>query len=386
MNFHPHHPVDINLARKILTNSCNGFLIPDSTGEFDFIIPTYDAILLSMYTNAFFGCDDASYIGFSKEFLAHPEPYYRERVGEININPLYMNQFPIFSSPLQKYIDILFPNSPIKYLILADSSNFYGDLRRLLEDILSKCEKSGIPIQQCLIWPSVERTYNRQAQYGYAEDFWEYIAAIELRKRGLMISKFNRGGDLSAFMLPKLFEKLVNSKLMNGGIFIQELEMGRDQHQSHSTKDGFDNNFTKNTNQIFCIEAESTQHNACFNRDHGTNQVKKYIRDSKGFYSGGFVSGPFIEEDNFAESNIGYITCTEEGNVKCSLPNFLPREANEDSCDYVTQYIKNTILTKMTFEERCSLIGISPHNVSLKEYFEKILHYPLDLVIERIKS
>ena len=382
MDLNPHCPIDIDLAWEILANSCKDFLIPYSSGIFDFIIPTYDAILLSLYTGAFFGYDENSSVNLSLDYFEHPEAVYKKRMGEIGLHPLDYNHIPMFSSSLGKYATALFSDVPKRYLILADSSRYQGNDESLLKDIKTQCKDNDISIHHCIIWPSVARKYNKGFTYGYTESFWEYITAIELRKQGMIVSKFHRGGDLSAFIIPSLLDKIFESKLMDSGFFIEELEMVDYSYQKGSLKNQRYNNYITNGDHIFCVEAESTKFNACLNNKHGAYQVRKYINSSEGFYSGGIVSGPFIEECHFYKGgNIGYVTCNDNGEVICSLPESLNRCINDDASEYVEKYMKATLLKNFSFEERCNIIGISSDKISLKAYFDGMINCSFDEVI-----
>ena len=78
--------------------------------------------------------------------------------------------------------------------------------------------------------------------------------------------------------------------------------------------------FDPNQN-IYCIEAEPTLNRACNNNEHGLKQVQQYINGSKGFYSAGFVVGPFIGPKDFPNiGTIGYISCNENGEIVFKPP------------------------------------------------------------------
>jgi len=378
--------IDIETTKKLLLNVCD-FLEKDKSGIADFVIKNgKEAILLSMYTDAFFLLNEK----FRLKFF----PISNLLNGglltpTIAISPYYESTYInfLFPEPLFRYFNI-FPelNKP-KYLFMVNlekyvtPSDYYRSIpfyelhaKEIFKDVLRKIENTDISPIDCLVWVS---TYNGT----YGEDLWEYIAGVVLRKRGYFITKYSIGGlaDIFAYYIPEYSEKLINSGLINGGIFLEELEM----------LPLFDNN-TNNSNievkkriELIEIEAESSDYRTTeYSEKSGVGQVLKYISH----YTSAFVAGPFRKEIDIGEEErekVGLISCDQDGGlVFCEPKGYL--NPLDTKVRLVENLIKYVLLTNLEFKERYELLWGETRD--LNDYLTSISSLEIDKIIKKIKE
>lgn len=376
------HETAVELLRKI----CN-FLTHDHSGIADFkILDGREAILISMYTGAFFIQDLNHKVKFRTASQVTESlmlvPFENNNSGVI---------IPILSRSLSEYLeffpDILGP----KYFFMVDMSKYYPPsyfkanttiyskyyyasiMERLSKEILENVTKAGLQPSDCLVWPS-------GADGVYGEDFWCYVAGVVLRDKGYFISDYNLGGgDLSAYFIPEYITTLQSSGLMNKGCFIEELEMLR-------LKDKSPEKIQMKNYETILIEAESTElRTKSGGEGAGIGQVENYLLNTG--YNKAFVAGPYCSEDNVKYHDmVGLISCDEEGNL-IFVEKEPFREANPNDIRLIKEVIKCSLLKNLNIEhwfKLCqTILGHKPE--SLSEYFSALLKADLETVVKEIK-
>jgi len=386
--------IDIETAKKVLQKTCK-FLESDNSGIADFKISNgKEAIILSLYSEAFFILNEKCKFKFRPVADAfHPrEPLTLIPTEKETWAPSEI--ISILALPLSSYFKF-FPdlNKP-KYLFMIDATNYakrkydysgkpyYED--RIIDDVLEKARANNINPTDCLIWIS-----NPDGTYG--EDFWEYVSGIVLRDKGYFITRYTLGGgDLSAYYIPDYRTKLIKEGFITNGAFIEELEM-----IGIPTKTTSAIGATRTDYESIVIEAESSDSRT---RQHsgknGVGQVINYLLDWKVGYTNAFVSGPFTAPEDIHCGNekcmckfVGLISCKDNGELVFSEPSKKYREQeqlDEKKIEIIKKVIKNSLLRNLSYEERCELIGTSP--INLAEYFEKILTLDIEVIISKLKE
>lgn len=375
--------IDIETAKKLLKNVCE-FLEVDKEGVSDFKIKNgKEAVLLSLYTGAFFILNEK----YKFKFRPIADAFHARE--PLTLIPSQEEVWPsseivpIFAKPFSYYFKF-FPNlnSP-KYLFMVDGSKYrsasgYFHPERIIEDMNSKIKESGLNPTDCLIWCS-----DGDGKYG--EEFWEYIAGIVLRDRGYFVTCYSLGGgDLYAYYVPEYLEKLIKRKFIDKGCFIEELEMFSIKNAAKT----FSNLMTiKNKFECVVIEAESSEMRTRSTAENaGVGQVIKYLLDYEAGYTHGFVAGPFTKVDDIGgeyRNIVGLISCNENGELIFNEPGPY-REPSEKIVEIIKNVIKCSLLRNLSFKERCDIIGVEYRNI--KDYFEKILSLDIDTILDKIEE
>jgi len=383
--------IDFETARKLLVNTCD-FIKEDESGIADFqITDGREAVLLTIYTNAFFLLNENykfSFRGVERVFYARepisivPQQY---EGGESEI-------IPIFAVPLSKYLHCFTKLDDPKYLFLVNGTkyatrkySYYGDYyyeldkQRIIKEILQKIKESGVSPSDCVVWIS-----NPDGTFG--EDIWEYVSGIILRKNGYFVTYYGFGGDLSAYYIPEYIQELTRRKLADRGMFLEELEMIKRRNGGIPVS-------SEENYEFVVIEAESSDQRV---RTHSANSgvgqiINKYLTFTN-IYTRGIVSGPFVtsyqdiicNDKSCACRSVGLISCDENGK-----PVFLPpeerfKEPSEREKEIIRNVIKGCLLRNLTFDERCELLGIKPTDI--KDYFEKILTLEIGTILDKIEE
>jgi len=380
--------IDIETAKKLLKKVCN-FLEIDESGVADFKITNgKEAVLMSLYSGAFF------ILNGKYKFKFRPVADAFHAREPLTLIPSQKDVWsssevvPIFVEPLSTYFKFFPDLVRPKYLFMVNAMNYskkkYDNSGRpyyelyttdgIIKDILEKIRANNICPTDCLIWIS-----NADGTYG--EDFWEYVSGVVLRERGYFVTCYTLGGgDLYAYYIPDYIEKLVENNFLSKGAFIEELEM---LGISNETKSTF--TMSKTKYESIVIEAESSEMRTRSNSPNaGVGQALKYLSDWKAGYTGAFVTGPFTKvTDIYEKDKVGLISCDEDGNLIFSEPSTY-KEPSEEKIEIIKNVIKCSLLRNLSFEERCKLIGISPTN--LNEYFDKILSLDIDKILEKIRE
>jgi len=378
--------IDHETAIKLLRKICN-FLTYDDSGAADFkILDGKEALLISMYTGAFFIQD----LNHKVEFRTAPHTIEPPMLVPFN-NDDSGGMIPILSHPLSEYFeffpDILGP----KYFFMVNMSKYYPPsyfkatttihskyyhasiMERVIKEPLEKATRAGLQPSNCLVWPS-----GTDGVYG--EDFWCYVAGVVLRDKGYFISRYNLGGgDLSAYFIPECLATFQKRGLISNGCFIEELEM-------LMQKDKLPEKLQMKNYETVLLEAESTElRTKSGGEGTGIGQVEKYLLNTN--YNKAFVAGPYCNEDTVKYNDkVGLISCDEEGNL-IFVEKEPFREANPNDIRLIKELIKCSLLKNLNIERRFKLcqtiLGHKPE--SLSEYFNALLKVDLEIVVEEIK-
>ncbi|MFC1977408.1 hypothetical protein ACFLWS_03985 [Chloroflexota bacterium] len=374
---------DMDTAKKLLDSLCP-FLEHDPTGRADFkITDGVEAALLSAYTKAnypgaYFIANEKYHLHFCPSEFTRSEPVCLERFTDdgppTKVVPILANGL---SSYFAKFPALYSP----KYLMMVDGSlycskkgKFYPQLAQ--KDIYEKLMASDANVSDYLIWVS-------GPDGNYAEDLWEYISALVLRDKGYLVSyNMPGGGDLCAYSIPDIMAELRNRGLINGGVFLEQLEL------LPSTAGGTPARSSPGYYEIVCIEAESTDYRTGRrHKNSGVLQVEGYMQ-GKSSYTHAFVAGPYTAEldleplDNkdFAKF-VGLISCDEHGE-SVFVKKEAYREASEESTNRVRAIVKLALAKNLTFEKRCQLLKQYPSNPF--EYRYGMLNLDMELLLDTI--
>ncbi|RLE69577.1 MAG: hypothetical protein DRJ34_00460 [Thermoprotei archaeon] len=382
--------IDVDTAKKVLKNSCD-FLKEDEIADFK-IINGKEAILLSIYTGAFFLINEKYKFGF-RPTLGAWSPKESLCIMPIQEEIWTISEIiPIFGLSLSFYFQFFPTLSKPKYLFIINareysrrkydySGRFYYELRdgsKIIKDVLNKIKLNNINPQDCLVWIS-----NPNGTFG--EDFWKYVSGVILREKGYFITYYGMG-DLSAYYIPEYLKEMVDRGFLKRGAFIEELEM-----LEKTTPKYFKS--IKSNYESIVIEAESSDIRVrSHSKKAGVGQIiEKYL----GYESGnnyGIVTGPFCttytdihcQNDKCLCKSIGLISCDENGN-----PIFLePKRENvvqlERKIEIIKTLIKCSLLRNLSFKERCELMETRPTN--LIDYLEKILSIDIATILDKIEE
>jgi hypothetical protein len=394
--------IDIETAKKLLKNVCD-FLEIDKSGIADFkITDGKEAVLMSLYTEAFFILNER----YKFKFRPVADAFHSRE--PLTLIPSQKETWsssevvPIFAPSLSSYFKFFQDLNKLKFLLMVDGSKYrsskgYFYPERIIEDMANKIKESGLNPTDCLIWHS-----DKDSTYG--EDFWEYISGIVLRNKGYFVTYYTLGGgrlyayyihrsswrnsktlpsgaDLYAYYIPDYIERLMKRRLLNKGAFIEELEMLEFLNIASSPK----LHLTKTNFESVVIEAESSEmRTRSTSSNSGVGQTLKYLSDPSAGYTHGFVTGPFTKVTDICEKyreKIGLISCDEDGNLIFAEPEAY-QKPQEEKIETIKNVIKCSLLRNLSFEERCKLIGIQPTN--LKNYFEKILSLDIDVILDTL--
>jgi len=376
--------IKIDVAKKLLCEVCD-FIESDSSGIADFLIRDWkEAALLTAYTEAYFFYNDVYKIKFRAVDTSFPReslifvPYSRATYTETEV-------IPIFSSPINKYFRFLPDLNEPKYLFMVDGSKYlsskgYFHPERISEDIARRISELGVKPTNCIIWSSDGR-----GEYG--EDFWQYISGIVLRNEGYLVTYYGfTTADIYAYGLPDYLSELRSRGLLNRGVFIEELEilprLSGVKPPSYAEE------------EMLVVEAESSD---ILTKSHGENagvgQLKRYLADWEAGYTGGIVSGPYVTKSDLMCSDekcvcrsIGLISCDEDGRLIWVRPKYQKpsSETSLKNLKIVKDLVKCALLRNLEFEQRLRLLGISPKDLSLKKYFDRVLSLDINSIVEQL--
>jgi hypothetical protein len=368
--------LDLETAKKVLKNF--DIFREDPSGKADFLISSKDAIILSIYTNAFFLYNERFGIKFNPmvgglsyqehlQLKPHEADIYR--TNEV---------IPILSFPISKYLELFPAFGEQKYLFLVEphaSKSGWINTEYSIQELMKRIKDNGLNPLDCIVWFS-------GLEQSYGEDFWEYVAGLTLREQGHFVGYYTiGGGDVYAYYIPEYLKQFIEKGLLTKGAFLEELQL-------------FPLNQTKSKNFEFreivdtaCIEAESTENRT---RSHaqgsGIGQLMKYIYSSS-FYTKGFVTGPFCKKEEFDKEDVGLVSCDENGNIVFKESKHF-WDAKPQHIDAIKTLIKSALLFNLSTEERFDLVSeiigqkIKPQ---LHEYFESIPKADIGTIIEKLK-
>lgn len=310
-------------------------------------------------------------------------PNEDERLSLSTHTDEFRGMMPMLSSALADYLK-LFPDLETpKHLFMIDASKFdyfkvrasdyeyyLGARKRLLGHVLAKVKAAD-----CLLWLS-------DSDGTYGEAFWEYLSGVVLREKGYLVTFYGlKGGDIFAYNVPEYLEKLRDANFLKKGAFAEELEMLRPQPSGESLTQG-------DRPELMCIEAESSEmRTRSLSDKEGVGQLRKYLREEER-YTHGFVTGPFTKPADIDRDWVGLISCDEDGRLifQKGTPY---RQPSDETSGVVKNIIKATLLRNLTFEERCTLVGLTVTNVhgaSLNEFVEKIENIDIDIILDCLKG
>ncbi len=382
--------IDVETAGRVLKNACS-FLERDDVADFR-ITDGREAVYLSMYSPAFYLLDGDYRFRF-KPILDGDGTREPLCVVSLSSEMISTPEIPIFGIPVLYYLSFFPQLLESKRLFLINRSYYERRQNRalsyILDDVFERIAKAGLSPTDCLVWIS-----NSKGEFG--EEFWDYIAGIILREKGYFVTRYagaQQGhgqaaiygwGDLSAYYIPDFLDALMERGFLSRGAFIEELEMLKKRsRRGRPPKLEYESAIVESESSDAAVRLHS--------RGAGVGQIiHKYLSYESG-YRCGFVSGPFVK--NYREIHcqdekcrckaIGLISCDENGNII-----YLPPKTHQLypplKIESIKSVIKSSLLRNLSFKERCRLIGTSP--ADLKDYFEKILSLPVDVILDEIEK
>jgi len=380
---------DTEDCKRVLLKNCE-YVAEGEKGFSDFIFTDpVEAVLFSMYTDAFFLLDEDLKLKFLE-----PKPdlevvhYMASRESES-----YRSLLPVFQQPLSMYlrnfcVDLL---SGPKHLLFVDLSvehsrevwsktDYYEKYWRVGKrlktwKVFKKIDEHGFKPIDLMIYPTV----------GIGEDFYEYFAGVMLRKKGYLVSKLGLGityaSDMYAYYLPSMQDAL--SELSINGAFLPELGL-----LTFNRKRQFGTPRYR-TGIAAVIEAEPTPGRTRAGRDarqlkgNGFGQARSHLRASNGAYNMAFAVGPFCTASD-APSDIGLISFDESGNLV-----FVEREPEILSSDCVSAYetlIKGSVLLNIPWDERLRMLGLEKSFRGCYTYYDSVKSLNILELIQQIKQ
>jgi len=191
------------------------------------------------------------------------------------------------------------------------------------------------------------------------ESIMTYIASSFLRRRGFVVDPFsealgfgsNKYPDLFAFKLPEIQNKLVNLAIVEGGFYLNELELMQEKEK-----------FSKiDEEKTVVIEVESPTPKPANRFSAGKNQILPCLNG--GYFNEGYVAVPFLEEKDKAtegkpgelgfilEEEVGIITIDQRGNILFKdSPKYGEQENVSELLKIVERIIKLTLLKNLSLK------------------------------------
>jgi len=383
--------IDIETARRLLRNTCS-FLEQDERGIADFVIADgKEAIILTIYTNAFFVIDEKYKLKF-RPSLGDWSPK-----ESFSLLPLHEGEWftdsiiPVYSSPLKSYIDMFPSLMRTKYLFMVDGRNYsrrkydqtgrfyyeFYEKEQIIKDILQKAKENNIHPSDVVVWIS-----NADGTYG--EDFWEYIAGITLREKGYFITRYGEG-DLSAYSIPEYLDTLVKHGFLEKGCFVEELEMLKQSGVKRAVT-------YPSSYESIVIEAESSRERVKSHNSSGRAGVGQIIHKYLTYENGnnyGIVTGPYCtgyedihcHDEKCSCKSVGLISCDERGSPVYLPPKREYYSKTKEKIELVKLLIKSVLLKNLPFNKRQGLVGRANRP---EEYLKKLLDIDIDSIVEEL--
>ncbi|MHA1722773.1 MAG: hypothetical protein ACTSXW_06830 [Candidatus Baldrarchaeia archaeon] len=198
----------------------------------------------------------------------------------------------------------------------------------------------------------------------YKEDMNEalmtYIVSSFLRKKGFIVDPFNevlgfgsnKYPDLFAFKVPKIQNKLINLGIVEGGFYLNELELMQEKEKFSKTDE----------EKMVVIEVESPTPKPANRFSGGKNQILQCLNG--GYFNEGYVAVPFLEEKAQAmegkpeelgfipEEEVGIITLDRQGNILLKgSPKYGKAKNVSELLEIVERIIKLTLLKNLSLKQ-----------------------------------
>jgi hypothetical protein len=146
--------------------------------------------------------------------------------------------------------------------------------------------------------------------------------------------------------------------------------------------------------EMLVVEAESSDTlTRSLGDNGGVGQLKKYLGDWKAGYTGGIVAGPYVTHNDLMCSDekcicrsIGLISCDEDGRLVWIRPKYQKPSTPSSlkNLKIVKELVKCALLRNLEFEQRLRLLGLSQQDLSIKEYFDRVLSLKIHTIAEQL--
>jgi len=224
------------------------------------------------------------------------------------------------------------------------------------------------------------------------ESLMTYIVSSFLRKRGFIVDPFNEAlgfgsnkyPDLFAFKLPKIQDKLVNLGIVEGGFYLNELELMQKKE-----------NFSKiDEEKTVVIEVESPTPKPASRFSEGKKQILPCL--SGGYFNEGYVAVPFLEEKAQAtegkpeelgfipEEEVGIITLDQRANILLKdSPKYGETKNVSKLLKIVERIIKLTLLKNLSLKQ---VFNLFPEAKSFYDLYFAVDRLDINEIIISIKG
>lgn len=291
-----------------------------------------------------------AYIFLDDHILIFPDPCPSVRIGDVTTEIKYQrsieNQINPLLSPSLNFIREKHPeffNKDFKYLMFNLGSEAVKDVAK--EENLNTSDIISLSL------PIYKEDMN--------ESLMTYIVSSFLRKRGFIVDPFNEAlgfgsnkyPDLFAFKIPKVQNKLIRLGIVEGGFYLNELELMQKKEK-----------FSKiNEEKTVVIEVESPTPKPANRFSGGKSQILPCING--GYFNEGYVAVPFLEEKARAiegkpeelgfipEKEVGIITLDQRGNILLKdSPRYGIQKNVSELLKIVERIIKLTLLKNLSLK------------------------------------
>lgn len=350
-----------------------------------FRIPIYEAIYLCQVLGTTEGIKRESrgeaYIFLDNDqILIFPNPTPSVMIGDVTTEIKYQgsieHQINPLLSPSLNFIREKHPeffDKDFKYLMFSLGSFAVKDVAK--EENLNTSDIVSLKL------PTNKEDMN--------EPLMTYIVSSFLRKKGFIVDGFNealgRGGDLFAFKIPELQNKLINSGIVEGGFYLNELELPSKVSEDHKIQE----------RKSIVIEVESPTASSRFGAGKKQLLTKPgYL--TCGYFNEGYVAVPFQEEKAksmggrpeelgfIPEEEVGIFTLDQQGNIifeECPKKYGEETKSNELIED-IGRIIKLTLLKNLSLRQ---VFDVFPIARSFYDLYFAVDKMGLDEIISSIK-
>lgn len=308
----------------------------------------------------------------NNQILVFPNPCPSVRIGDVTTEIKYQRSIEYQINPLL---------SPSLNFIREKHPNFFDNDFKYLMFYLGSGAVKDIAIEEKLNTSDIVSLDLPKIKEDMGEPLMTYIVSSFLRRKGFIVDPFNealgtRGfPDLFAFKLPQIQNKLADLGIVEGGFYLNELELM-----------GKKKKFTKvDEEKSIVIEIESPGKSRFYG---GKDQVMKYLLD--GYYNEGYVGVPFEEFriNSWAERgslNVGAITINEKGQIlmKGCPKNYGVGKNVLDVKKIVEQIIKLTLLKNLPLRQ---MLDLFPAARSFYDLHFAANELDIDEIISSIKQ
>lgn len=316
------------------------------------------------------------------QILLFPNPCPSVRIGDLTTEIKYQrsieHQINPLLSPSLNFIRREHPeffDNDFKYLMFNLGSEAVKDIAKKGRINISDIISLNLP------------TYKEDMN----ESLMTYIVSSFLRRRGFIVDPFNNAlgfgsnkyPDLFAFKIPEVQNKLIRLGIVEGGFYLNELELMQKKEMSSKI----------NEEKTIVIEVESPTPKPTNRFSGGKNQILPCL--NSGYFNEGYVAVPFLEEKIpvmdrksgkltfIPEEEIGIITLNRQGNILLKeSPKYGKAKNVNELIKIVERIIKLTLLKNLSLRD---IFDLFPKAKSFYDLYSAVDEMSINEIIESIK-